>query len=90
MAQIASLTFMRNGDAQPIIEAVLADNPGAKALEMPGCVKIDRDMELVVNRASVEARIGRNWDPQEIHLVLVSMGGNLDEDDDYFKVSWKH
>ena len=55
-----------------------------------GRVKLDRDMELVVNRASVEERLGRAWDPQEIHLVLVSMAGNLDEDDDHFTVSWKH
>ena len=57
---------------------------------MPGCVKLDRDMELVINRASVEERLGRAWDPQEIHLVLVSMAGHLDEDDDRFAVSWKH
>jgi phenol hydroxylase P2 protein len=90
MTQVASLTLQHNDDARPIIEAILADNDGARVLSMPGAVKIDRDMELVVNRASVEARLGRVWDPQEIHLVLISMAGNLDEDDDAFKVSWKH
>jgi phenol hydroxylase P2 protein len=90
MMQVASLTLQHNDDAQPIIEAILADNVGARVLSMPGAVKIDCDMELVVNRASVEQRLGRVWDPQEIHLVLISMAGNLDEDDDTFKVSWKH
>ena len=90
MAQVASLTLLHNDDARPIIEAILADNADVRILEMPGCVKLDRDMELVVNRASVEERLGRTWDPQEMHLVLVSMAGNLDEDDDRFAVGWKH
>jgi phenol hydroxylase P2 protein len=90
MTQIASLTLYHNDDARPIIEAILADNPGVTVLNMPGAVKFDRDGSLVVNRASVEERLGRAWDPQEIHLVLISMAGHLDEDDDQFTVSWKH
>jgi phenol hydroxylase P2 protein len=90
MAQIASITLLHNDDARPIIEAILADNPGTRVLNMPGAVKLDRDDELIVNRASVEERLGRPWEPQEIQLVLISMAGNLDEDDEYFKLSWKH
>jgi len=90
MAQVASLTLLHNDDARPIIDAILADNADVRVLDMPGCVKLDRDIELVVNRASVEERLGRPWDPQEIHLVIVSMAGHLDEDDDRFAVSWKH
>ncbi len=90
MAQIASLTLYHNDEARPIIEAIMADNPGVRVLNMPGCVKLDSDGSLVVKRASVEERLGRTWDLQEIHLVLISMAGNLDEDDDQFTVSWKH
>ena len=90
MAQIASITLLHNDDARPIIEAILADNPGVRVLNMPGAVKLDCDDELIVNRASVEARLGREWSSQEIQLVLISMAGNLDEDDDWFKLSWKH
>ena len=90
MAQIASLTLYHNDDARPIIEAILADNPGVKVLNMPGAVKLDCEGALVVKRASVEERLGRAWDPQEIHLVIISMAGNLDEDDEQFSVSWKH
>jgi phenol hydroxylase P2 protein len=53
-------------------------------------VKLDCDGSLTVNRASVEERLGREWDVQEIHMVMVSMAGHLDEDDDTFTVSWKH
>jgi phenol hydroxylase P2 protein len=90
MAQTASLTFQHNDEARPIIEAILADNADVRVMSLPGAVKLDRDGSLVVKRASVEERIGRAWDPQEIHLVIISMAGNLDEDDDQFTVSWKH
>jgi len=90
MAQIASITLFQNDDARPIIEAILADNPGVRVMNMPGAVKLDCDDTLVVRRASVEARLGRSWEPQEIQLVLISMAGNLDEDDDHFTLSWKH
>lgn len=90
MAQVASITLLHNVDARPIIEAIMAGNPGVRVLNMPGAVKLDCDDEIVVKRASVEERLGRNWDPQEIHLVLISMAGNLDEDDDQFALSWKH
>ncbi|PPQ33748.1 MmoB/DmpM family protein [Rhodopila globiformis] len=90
MAQFASLTLQQTDAARPIIEAIIADNPGVRVLNMPGAVKLDCDGKLTVNRASVEQRIGRTWDPQEIHLVLISMAGNLDEDDDHFTIAWRH
>lgn len=90
MAQIASITLFQNDEARPVIEAILADNPGVRVLNMPGAVKLDRDVSIVVKRASVEERLGRSWDPQEIHLVLISMAGNLEEDDDEFVLSWHH
>ncbi|MCB5943834.1 MmoB/DmpM family protein [Acidocella sp. KAb 2-4] len=90
MAQVASITLMQNDDARPIIDAIMADNPGVRVLNMPGAVKLDCDGKITVNRASVEERLGRPWDPQEIQLVLVSMAGNLDEDDDHFTLSWRH
>ncbi|MGE4480256.1 MmoB/DmpM family protein [Acidocella sp.] len=88
MAQIASITLVQNDDARPIIEAIMADNPDVRVLNMPGAVKLDCDGKITVRRASVEERIGRSWDPQEIQLVLVSMAGNLNEDDDEFTLSW--
>ncbi|OIQ79226.1 phenol hydroxylase P2 protein [mine drainage metagenome] len=88
MPRIVSITLQNTDDARPIIAAITDDNPGARVHAMPGIVKIDRDDSLTVRRASVEDRLGRNWDPQEIHLSIVSMAGNLDEDDDYFNLSW--
>lgn len=88
MSQRVSITLQNTDAARPIIEAIAADNPGVSATEMPGCVKLDREGSLVIKRASVERLLGREWDPQEIHLTLVSLAGNLDEDDDSFSLSW--
>ena len=90
MAQIASITLYQNDEARPVMEAILQDNPTARVSNMPGAVKIDVDDELVINRATVEEKLGSEWDPQQIHMVLISMAGNLDEDDDQIKLSWKH
>lgn len=88
MPRIASLTLQDTDTARPIIEAITEDNPGATVRSFPGIVKIDREGSLTVRRESVESRIGRVWDPQELHLSIVSMAGNVDEDDDYFSVAW--
>lgn len=90
MLRIVSITLQDTDAARPIIEAITADNPGAIRHDYPGIVKIDRAGSLSIRRASVESRLGRPWDPQEIHLSLVSMAGNLDEDDDYFNLAWSH
>jgi phenol hydroxylase P2 protein len=88
MAGIVSITLQNNDEARPVIQSILADNPSAKANHMPGAVKIDSPERLVIKAESVSERIGRDWDPQEIHLTIISMGGSLDEDDDELVLSW--
>lgn len=83
-----SITLQNNADALPIIEAVIADNPAAEAHYYPAMVKIDAPGRLVVNRDSIEERMGREFDLQELHLSLVSLAGNIDEDDDTFTLAW--
>jgi phenol hydroxylase P2 protein len=88
MPRIVSITLQTTDAARPIIDAITEDNPGAVIHSYPGIVKIDREGSLTVKRSSVEDRLGRPWDPQEMHLSMVSMAGNLDEEDDYFNLSW--
>jgi phenol hydroxylase P2 protein len=78
------LALQDSEDARPIREAIEADNPRAVITQYPGVYKIDAPGRIVVNRASVEERLGRTWNPQDIHLTLVSLSGNIDETDDYF------
>ncbi len=88
MADNVFIAFQNNSEAQPIIEAILADNPQAIANESPGMVKIDCPGRLVIRRETVEEKVGREFDLQEMHINLVSLGGNVDEDDDEFVIAW--
>ncbi|HIL93077.1 MAG TPA: monooxygenase [Cycloclasticus sp.] len=82
------LIVQDNEDARPIIEAVEQDNPAANIQYQPGMVRMECAGRLVVNRETVEEQIGREWDVQELHLVLVSLAGNVDEDEDKFELAW--
>jgi phenol hydroxylase P2 protein len=84
------IAFQANEESRPIVDAILADNPEAKAVYSPGLVKIDCPRVLVVKRESIEEQIGRAFDLQQIHINLVTLSGNIDEDDDQFTLSWTH
>jgi phenol hydroxylase P2 protein len=84
-----SITFQDTENGRRIAEAVLADNPQATVSTMPSMLRIDAAGRLVVNRASVENLIGRTWDVQEMQLDMISLAGNVDEDDDRFVLEWK-
>jgi phenol hydroxylase P2 protein len=74
--------------ARSIVAAIVADNPQATVEEYPAMVKIDAPGRLVIRRESVEQQLGRRWDPQELHLDLISLGGNIDETEDEFSLQW--
>ena len=82
------LILQDNEDARPIIESVEQDNPDANIQYQPGMVRMEAASRLIVNRETVEENIGREWDVQELHLNLISLAGNVDEDDDKFEISW--
>ncbi|OYT98862.1 MAG: monooxygenase [Burkholderiales bacterium PBB1] len=74
--------------ARSIADAIVADNPTATVTDYPAMVKIEALGRLVIRRASVEERIGRDWDLQELHLSLISLSGSIDETDDEFCLHW--
>lgn len=82
------IAFQRNEDTRPIVEAILADNPQAEAVESPAMVKINAEDRLVIKRESIEELVGRAFDLQELQVNLITISGHLDEDDDEFKLSW--
>ena len=77
-------------DSRSIIDALLADNPGATLDEQPARVRVDCENSLTLKRESVSERMGRPFDLQELHLSLISLTGNIDETDDEFTLSWSH
>ena len=75
-------------EARPIVEAVERDNPGVTVEHQPAMIRLTAEDRLVVNRETVSEISGGDWDPQDIQLVLISFGGNLDEDEDHFTIYW--
>jgi phenol hydroxylase P2 protein len=84
------LALQLTDDSRSIIDALLADNPGATLDEQPAMVKIDCDHRLTLKRESVSERMGRDFNLQELHLSLISLTGNIDETDDEFTLSWRN
>lgn len=84
------IAFQRTDEVRAIVEAIMEDNPGAQLDEQPGMVKVNADGRLVVKRTTVEEKLGRDFDLQEMHVHLITLSGNIDEDDDQFVLAWKH
>ena len=88
MAENVFIALQNNPDAQPIIQAIIEDNPAAVVNHSPGMVKIDCPRRLVIRRETVEEKIGGDFNLQDIHLTLISLAGNIEEDDDEFVLQW--
>lgn len=84
------IAFQNNEETRPIVDAILADNPGAARSEAPGMVRVDAEGRLVIRRESIEAQTGQPFDLQYLHVNLLSLTGYIDEDDDQLTLSWSH
>ncbi len=81
------LILQDNEEARPIVEAIDQDNEGVVIQYQPGMVRIESEGKLTVNRDTVSELVGRDWDVQELHLNMVSLSGNVDEEDEYFQLT---
>ncbi len=74
-----------------LIDAIKADNPELTIRSMPGMLKLQAPGRIVINRETVEAKIGHEWETGEFQLAIISYAGNFTEwDDDQIIVSWEH
>jgi phenol/toluene 2-monooxygenase (NADH) P2/A2 len=74
-----------------LVDAIKADNPELTIRHLPGLLKLQAAGRLVINRETVEQKLGRDWDTGEFQLAIVSYAGNFSEwDDDQIIVSWEH
>ena len=87
MASHAFIAFQKNEESRCIVEAIVEDNPGAIVSDQPAMVKVDVPGQLVIRRATVEDKMGRAFDLQELQLHLITISGHLDETDDEFTLS---
>lgn len=84
------IAFQKNEESRPIIEAIVEDNPNAIVNEQPAMVKIDAAERLTIKRATIEDKLGRVFDLQEMQIHLITLSGHIDETDDEFNLSWGH
>jgi phenol hydroxylase P2 protein len=84
------IAFQRNEETRGIVEAILEDNPNAIVNEQPAMVKIDVPGSLTIKRATIEEKMGRSFDLQEMQIHLITLSGHLDETDEEFNLSWKN
>jgi phenol hydroxylase P2 protein len=90
MASNAFIAFQKNDDTRCIVEAIVEDNPNAVVVDQPAMVKIDVPGRLVIKRSTVEEKIGRDFDLQELQVHLITISGHLDETDEEFSLSWNN
>lgn len=82
------IALQANEESRAIVEAILEDNPNAIVNEQPAMVKIDVPGHLTIRRRTIEDKIGRDFDLQEIQVNLISLSGHVDETDEEFTLSW--
>ena len=84
------ICFQANEEARPIVEAIEQDNPNADIDYQPSMVKIDAEGRLDIKRATIEELIGRDYDLQEMQVNLITLAGNVHEDEDVFSLVRQH
>lgn len=84
------IAFQTNEESRGIVEAIVDDNPEATVNEQPAMVRVDVPGHLTINRATVEEKLGRPFDLQELHVHLITLTGHIDETDDEFTLSWSN
>ena len=75
-------------EAKPMVEAIQKDNPAVVVEHEPAMIKLTCKSKLTIKADTMEEIIGREWDPQELQLCLVTLAGNVDEDYDHFTIYW--
>ena len=88
MSQLVFIAFQDNDNARYLVDAVVEDNPHAEVQYQLAMIRIQAEKRLVINRETMEEKLGRDWDVQEMLVDVISIGGNVDEDDDHFILQW--
>ncbi|MGJ3508455.1 MmoB/DmpM family protein [Enemella sp. A6] len=84
-----SVDLQETEENRALIEAIEADNEELVINHFPGLVKLQAPGRLVINRESVEDRLGRPWETHEFQMAIVTLAGNISEwDEDRIVLSW--
>ncbi len=83
------LALQDNDMSRYIVQAVEEDNPEVTINYQPAMIRMECEGRLAVNRTTVEEKLGHEWDVQELQLSMITLGGNVEEDEDAFVLSWR-
>ncbi len=85
------IDLQENEENRALVEAIEADNDDLTIRHMPGLIRLTKNGSLVINQASVEARLGRPWETHELQMAIVTYFGEFVEwDDDQIVIAWNH
>ncbi|MHB0766285.1 MmoB/DmpM family protein [Stutzerimonas nitrititolerans] len=84
------IALQDNDNARYLVDAIVEDNPHAVVQHQPAMVRIEAEGRLEIRRDTMEQKLGRDWDVQEMLLDVITIGGNVDEDDERFVLEWKN
>ena len=82
------IALQDNEESHYIVEAIEEDNPDATVIYQPAMIRIENEGFLAIKRETVEDKMGRDWEVQALHINLITLGGNVDEDDDRLTLTW--
>lgn len=82
------IALQANEETRPIIEAIEIDNPEAVVNREPAMIKINAEGRLVIRRETIEEQMGREFDMQELNINLITLSGNVEEDEDALTLTW--
>lgn len=89
--RVVGVDIQESEQNRAVVEAIEADNPDCTVQHMPGLVRITSPTRLVVNQATVEERLGREWETHEFQMAIVTYFGHIQEwDDDEIVIAWNH
>lgn len=84
------IALQDNDSARYLVEGITQDNPHAVVQHQPAMIRIEVEGRLEIRRDTMEEKLGRAWDVQEMLLDVITIGGNVDEDDERFILEWKN
>lgn len=76
---------MRAGDlAEAIVEAARIDNPGKEVFvdDKRAYMRIHTEQEMILNRATIEAELGRPFRMNDLEVDLSSFAGQIETADE--------
>ena len=69
------IALQDNEESRYIIEAIEGRQPGSDGDPPAAMIRVENENKLIICRETVEEKIGRDWNVQELHMNLITFGG---------------